>query len=55
MAAQPISLPIEPPGEIKGLIDKLLGGFNFKDYPLYHSAFSGDVVIVATVKSGGPC
>jgi len=44
--AAPIPLPLEAPGEIRGLIDKLLGGFNFRDYPLYHSAFSGDVVIV---------
>ena len=46
MAAQPISMPNEPPVEIRAVIDKALGGFNRKDSALYSSAFGGDVVIV---------
>src|SRR4051794_26841858 len=46
MAAQPISIPNEPPVEIKALIDKALGGFNSKDSASYNNAFGGDVVIV---------
>src|SRR5215813_14487133 len=46
MAAQPISMPKEPPDEIKALIDKALDGFNRKDSGLYTSSFGGDVVIV---------
>jgi len=46
MAAQPISMPKEPPDEIKALIDKALDGFNRKDSALYNSSFGGDVVIV---------
>jgi len=46
MAAQPVSMPSAAPAEIKILIDKLLGGFNDKDYARYDSAFGDDVVIV---------
>ena len=46
MAAQPISMPNEPPAEIKALIDRVLGGFNTKDSRLYNSAFGGDAVVV---------
>lgn len=46
MAAQTISLPNEPPAEIKALIDAVLGGFNNKDSALYNSAFSGDAVVI---------
>jgi hypothetical protein len=31
VAAQPITMPKEPPAEIKALIDTVLGGFNNKD------------------------
>jgi ketosteroid isomerase-like protein len=46
VAAQPISMPSEPPAEIKVLIDRVLGGFNTKDATLYNSAFGGDVVVI---------
>lgn len=46
MAAQPISMPNEPPAEIKALIHTVLGGFNSKDSVLYNSAFSGDAVVI---------
>ena len=46
MAAQPISMPNEPPAEIKAVIDKVLGGFNNKDSVLYNSAFGGDAVVI---------
>jgi len=39
-------MPSKPPAEIKVLIDKVLDGFNDKDYALYDSAFGDDVVIV---------
>ena len=46
MAALPISVPHEPPNEIKALVDKALDGFNRKDSVLYNSCFGGDVVIL---------
>jgi ketosteroid isomerase-like protein len=46
VAAQPISMPNEPPAEIKALIDTVLGGFNSKDSALYNSAFGEDVVVI---------
>ena len=46
MAAQPVSLPKEPPAEIKALIDTVLGGFNSKDSVRYNSAFGGDAVVI---------
>jgi ketosteroid isomerase-like protein len=46
MAAQPTSIPNEPPTEIKNLIDTVLGGFNNKDSALYDSAFGKDVVVI---------
>jgi ketosteroid isomerase-like protein len=39
-------MPNELPGEIKALIDTVLGGFNGKDSALYSSAFSGDAVVI---------
>ena len=46
MAAQPISMPNEPPNEIKAVINTVLGGFNNKDAVLYNSAFSVDAVVI---------
>lgn len=46
MAAQPSSLPNEPPAEIKSLIDTVLSGFNNKDSALYTSAFGADAVVI---------
>lgn len=46
VAAQPISIPNEPPGEIKALIDTVLGSFNRKDSALYNGAFSEDAVVI---------
>lgn len=46
MATQPISVPNEPPAEIKALIDTVLGGFNRKDSALYNSAFGEDAVVI---------
>ena len=46
MAAQPTVMPGEVPSEIKALIDKLVGGFNNKDFALYDSAFGEDAVVI---------
>lgn len=46
VATQSISIPNEPPAEIKGLIDRVLRGFNNKDSVLYNSAFSRDAVVI---------
>lgn len=46
MAARPMSMPNEPPAEIKALIDTVLGGFNSKNSVLYNSAFGGDAVVI---------
>jgi ketosteroid isomerase-like protein len=46
VAAQPIPVPYEPPGEIKTLIETELGGFNKKDAALYSSAFAADAVVI---------
>ena len=46
MATQPISVPNEPPAEIKALIDTVLRGFNGKDSALYNSAFGEDAVVI---------
>lgn len=46
MAAEPISIPKEPPVEIKAVIETLLHGFNSKDSMLYNSAFGADAVVI---------
>lgn len=46
MAAQPMSIPNQPPAEIQALIDAVLGGFNNKDSVLYNSAFGKDAVVI---------
>lgn len=46
MAAQPMSVPNEPPTEIKALIAQVFGAFNSKDSVLYNSAFTADAVVI---------
>jgi len=46
LATQPSSPPVEPPSDIKAVVDKALGGFNRKDSELYSNAFVADAVIV---------
>ena len=46
MAAQPISMPNELPGELKSLVDRVVEGFNNKDLALYNSAFGADAVVI---------
>lgn len=46
MAAQPISMPNEPPADIKALIDAHIDGFNSHDNDLFRGVFGDTAIII---------
>ena len=46
MAAQPVSVPNEPPAEIKALIDAHINGFNTHDKDLFLGVFGDTAIII---------
>ena len=46
MAAQPVSVPNEPPAEIKALIDAHINGFNTHDNDLFLGVFGDTAIII---------